>query len=75
MEKTEKKHEGGEDPQTDIRLQLIIAMGGDVLRAETALAFVNGNPEASETYRRFKEWEKERYVAYSSNGLRPEDFP
>ena len=50
--------------QTAIRLKLIIAFGGNVSLAETALQFVNGHPEASDEYRRFKEWEKMNYQDY-----------
>lgn len=50
--------------QTTIRLKLITAFGGNVPLAQIALNFVNGHPEASEEYRRFKEWEKMNYQDY-----------
>ena len=50
--------------QTAIRLKLITAFGGNVPLAQIALDFVNGHPEASEEYRRFKEWEKMNYQDY-----------
>lgn len=57
--------------QTRYRLQLITAFGGNVPLAETALKFVNGHPEASEQYRCFKEWEKEKYMEYcKAKGIR-----
>ncbi len=47
-----------------IRLKLIMAFKGDVVNANTALQFVNGNPEASEDYRRFMEWQQEKFRQY-----------
>ncbi len=44
-----------------LRLKLIIAFDGDVTKAETALGFVNNNPEASEEYQRFKEWKLKKF--------------
>lgn len=52
------------DPDRWLRLKLITAFGGDVVKADVALKFVNGNTEASEEYRRFKEWETAKYRRY-----------
>ena len=52
------------DTETWLRLQLITAMDGDVAKAQIALDFVKGNPNASEEYHRFREWETEKYREY-----------
>lgn len=58
--------------QRGLRLRLVIAFGGNVPLAEIALQFVNGHPEASERYRRFKKWEQQNYQDYcSSLGIKP----
>lgn len=59
------------DSEKWLRMKLIIAFGGDVTKATTALEFVNGNPEASEQYCHFKEWEMENHRDYcQSKGIR-----
>lgn len=54
-----------------IRLKLIMAFNGDVVKAETALDFIHGKPEASERYKRFKQWEAAEYKNYcESKGIK-----
>lgn len=62
------------NPETWLRLKLITAFKGDVPRAEIALEFVKGNPEASEGYRRFKAWEKENFDKYYKSGFKGTPF-
>ena len=52
------------DTETYLRFKLITAFNGDIVKAETALKFVKGNPEASEEYRRFKLWKDAEYENY-----------
>lgn len=70
MEKTKPLHPQRINPDRWLRLKLIMAFNGDVTRAAIALAFVNGNPEADKEYRRFKQWEEERFRKYcQENGI------
>ena len=70
MNSHKPKRHNNPGKQTAIRLKLIIAFHGNVALAETALAFVNGNPEASEQYLRFKQWEAEQFADYCASGFR-----
>lgn len=70
MEKTRRPNPQRIDPDRWLRLKLITTFNGDVTRAAIALAFVNGNPEADEEYRRFKQWEQEKFREYcQANGI------
>ena len=64
MSRNKARRQSRRSRQTALRLKLITAFGGNVPLAQIALNFVNGHPEASEEYRRFKEWEKMNYQDY-----------
>lgn len=58
------------DSEKELRLKLIIAFGGDVPKAEAALAFVNGDPAASDKFRCYDAWSMECYRDYCRrNGI------
>ena len=64
MSRNKARRQSRRSRQTALRLRLIVAFGGNVPLADIALRFVNGHPEASEEYRRFKEWELAEYHDY-----------